>query len=61
MCVNLIPGHTYYEHSVWVLKLGVIEWYQSLVNHRNASLVRIVIFNGYFQPKLFYSIPPQNL
>jgi hypothetical protein len=21
MCVNLIPGHTYYEYSVWVLKL----------------------------------------
>jgi hypothetical protein len=20
MCVNLIPGHTYYEYSVWVLK-----------------------------------------
>jgi hypothetical protein len=19
MCVNLIPGHTYYEHSVWPL------------------------------------------
>jgi hypothetical protein len=23
MCVNLIPGHTYYEYSVWVLKLGM--------------------------------------
>jgi hypothetical protein len=20
MCVNLIPGHTYYEYLVWVLK-----------------------------------------
>jgi hypothetical protein len=23
MCVNLIPGHTYYEYSVWVLKLEI--------------------------------------
>jgi hypothetical protein len=23
MYVNLIPGHTYYEHLVWPLKLGV--------------------------------------
>jgi hypothetical protein len=23
MCVNFIPGLTYYEHSVWVLELGV--------------------------------------
>jgi hypothetical protein len=23
MCVNLIPGHTYYEHSVLASKLGV--------------------------------------
>jgi hypothetical protein len=23
MCVNLIPWHTYYEYSVWVLKLGM--------------------------------------
>jgi hypothetical protein len=44
MCVNLIPGHTYYEYSVWVLKLGLTEWYQSHVDYRNASLVRRVIF-----------------
>jgi hypothetical protein len=23
MCVNLIPGHTYYEYLVWVLKPGM--------------------------------------
>jgi hypothetical protein len=23
MCVNLIPGHRYYEYSVWVIKLGM--------------------------------------
>jgi hypothetical protein len=23
MCVNLIPGHTYYEHTIWVLEPGV--------------------------------------
>jgi hypothetical protein len=23
MCVNVIPGHTYYEYSVWVLKSGM--------------------------------------
>jgi hypothetical protein len=27
ICVNLIPGHRYYEYSVWVLKSGMIEWY----------------------------------
>jgi hypothetical protein len=27
ICVNLIPGHTYYEHSVLAEKLGVIELY----------------------------------
>jgi hypothetical protein len=43
MCVNLIPGHTYYEHSVWP-ENGVTEWYQSCVDHRNAGLVRRVIF-----------------
>jgi hypothetical protein len=23
MCINLFPGHTYYEYSVWVLKPGM--------------------------------------
>jgi hypothetical protein len=23
MCINLIPGHTYYEYLVWVLKPGM--------------------------------------
>jgi hypothetical protein len=27
MCVNLIPGHTYYEYSVWVLKPGMTSLY----------------------------------
>jgi hypothetical protein len=44
MCVNLIPGKTYYEHSVLAQKLGVTEWYLSCVDRRNASLVRRVIF-----------------
>jgi hypothetical protein len=44
MCVNLIPRHTYYEYSIWVLKLGMTECYQSRVNCTNASLVRRVIF-----------------
>jgi hypothetical protein len=25
MCVNLIPGHTYYEYAVWVLKPGMTQ------------------------------------
>jgi hypothetical protein len=23
MCVSLIPGHTYYEYSVWVFEQGM--------------------------------------
>jgi hypothetical protein len=42
-CVNLIPGHTYYEYSVWVLKLGMTEWYHIHVDRRNAILVRRVL------------------
>jgi hypothetical protein len=38
------------------LKPGVTEWYQSRVDHRNASLVRIVIFSMLFSNKnYFYS------
>jgi hypothetical protein len=44
MYVNLIPGRTYYEYSVWVLKPGMTEWYQSRVDHMNASLARSVVF-----------------
>jgi hypothetical protein len=44
MYVNLTPRHTYYEHLVFGLKSGVIEWYQSCVDRRNASLVRRVVF-----------------
>jgi hypothetical protein len=44
MSINLIPGHTYYEYPVWVLKPGMTEWYQSRVDRRNANLVRRVIF-----------------
>jgi hypothetical protein len=62
MCVNLIPAHTYYEYAVWVLKPGMIEWYQSHINHRNASLVRIVIFSMlFYNQNYFYSIPFLNL
>jgi hypothetical protein len=53
MCINLIPGHTYYEYSIWVLKLGMTEWYHSCVDRRNASLVRSHIFRVIFKPKLF--------
>jgi hypothetical protein len=56
MCVNLIPGHTYYEYSVWVLKPGMTEWYQSCVNHRNVSLLRRVKFSRLFSNQnYFYS------
>jgi hypothetical protein len=34
---NLDPGHTYDEHPVLPLKLGVTEWYQSHINRRNDS------------------------
>jgi hypothetical protein len=44
MCANLIPGHTHYEYLVLSWKPGVIEWYQSCVDRRNASLVRRIIF-----------------
>jgi hypothetical protein len=35
---KVVPGHTHYEYSVFVLKLGVTEWHQSYVDRRNASL-----------------------
>jgi hypothetical protein len=61
MSVNLNPRHTYYEYSVWVLKLGVTEWYQSRVNRRNTSLVRRVIFwRLFYNYNYFYSIPLQT-
>jgi hypothetical protein len=44
MCGNLIPGHTYYEHSIWPQNRVWQEWYQSRVDCRNASLVRRIIF-----------------
>jgi hypothetical protein len=34
MCGNLIPGHTYYEHSILALKLGVTWWRLLQVNLR---------------------------
>jgi hypothetical protein len=56
MCVNLNPGHTYYEYSVWVLKSGMTEWYQSRVDRRNANLVKRVIFSRLFSNQnYFYS------
>jgi hypothetical protein len=54
MCVNLIPKHTYYEYSVWVLKPGMTEWYQSHVSCRNASLVRRVIFSRLFSNQNYF-------
>jgi hypothetical protein len=30
MCVNLIPRHTYYEYSIWVLKSG-------MTSHKHSS------------------------
>jgi hypothetical protein len=62
---QLDPGHTYDDYLVLVLKLGVTEWYQSHVDHRNANLDRGVIFlnvisnQNYFYLALFknfYSI-----
>jgi hypothetical protein len=45
-----------------ILKPSMKEWYQSHVNHRNASLVRRVIFERLFlNQNYFYSIPLQNL
>jgi hypothetical protein len=41
---NLNSGHAYNKHLVLILKLGVIEWYQSRVDHRNTSLNKRVIF-----------------
>jgi hypothetical protein len=62
ICVNLIRRHTYYEYLVWVLKSSMIEWYESCVYRRNASIVRWVIFERLFSNEnYFYSIPLQNL
>jgi hypothetical protein len=33
MCVNLIPGHRYYEYSVWVLQLGMTPGQDNTVFH----------------------------
>jgi hypothetical protein len=53
---KLDSEYTYYEYSVWVLKLGMTEWYQSGVDSRNASLVRRVIFSRLFSNQnYFYS------
>jgi hypothetical protein len=42
MCVNLIPGHTYYEYSVWVLKPGMtrVEGEEPLSIDLNGLLVQ---------------------
>jgi hypothetical protein len=40
---KLDPGHTYDEHPIFALKLGVTEWHQSHVGYRNAILVRSII------------------
>jgi hypothetical protein len=55
MCVNLIPGHTYYEHSVLAKNRVWQKWYQSRVDCRNASLVRRVIFYWLFSTKTIFS------
>jgi hypothetical protein len=38
------------------LKLGVTEWYQSHIVHRNGSLDRRVIFKGYFTTKTIFTL-----
>jgi hypothetical protein len=41
MCVNLIPGHRYYEYSVWVLKLGMTAFaamHPTLVGYNRVQL-----------------------
>jgi hypothetical protein len=45
--------HTYYEYSVLALKLGMTEWYQSLVR-------RIILERLFTTKNYFYSIPLQN-
>jgi hypothetical protein len=52
---KLVLDHTYYEHSVLVLKLCVTEWYQSRVDHRNASLVRSHFSSLFYNQNYFYS------
>jgi hypothetical protein len=39
----LDPGHTYDEHLILILKLGVTECYQSRVDCRNDCIVRRVL------------------
>jgi hypothetical protein len=50
---QLDPGHTYDERLVLILKPGVIEWYQSRVDHRNTRLVTRVLLLRVFWQNLF--------
>jgi hypothetical protein len=57
MCVNLIPRHTYYEYSVWVLILGMTLFmlfftprgYQYMIDEHHDKLVQKLHENHLYQ------------